>query len=51
MRQGMTAILPCSDLQAAQGFFERLGFHREDNSPDDYRMLHDGSVSPNGTMA
>ena len=41
MRQGLTAILPCSDLHAAQAFFERLGFRREENSPDDYRMLHD----------
>ena len=42
MRQGMTAILPCSDLYAAQAFFERLGFRREENSPDEYRMLRDG---------
>ena len=38
----MTAILPCSDLQAAQSFFERLGFRREAGSPDDYRVLYDG---------
>ena len=42
MRAGMTAILPCSDLQAAQSFFERLGFHRDVGSPDEYRMLDDG---------
>ena len=42
MRQGLTAILPCSDLDVAQAFFERLGFRREEGSPDDYRMVDDG---------
>lgn len=42
MRQRVTAILPCNDLDAAQRFFERLGFTRDDGSPDDYRMLSDG---------
>ena len=42
MRPGMTAILPCGDLKAAQSFFERLGFHREQGSPDAYRILYDG---------
>jgi catechol 2,3-dioxygenase-like lactoylglutathione lyase family enzyme len=42
MQQRMTAILPCSDLDAAQRFFERLGFTRDKGSPDDYRMLSDG---------
>lgn len=41
MEQGLTAILPCNDLAAAQMFFERLGFVRETGSPDDYRMLAD----------
>lgn len=41
MNQGLTAILPCNDLDRAQAFFERLGFSRE-ASPDDYRMLSDG---------
>jgi catechol 2,3-dioxygenase-like lactoylglutathione lyase family enzyme len=42
MDQRLTAILPCNDLDAAQAFFERLGFRREQGSPDDYRMLADG---------
>ena len=42
MRPGMTAILPCSDLDAAETFFQRLGFRREAGSPDQYRMLYDG---------
>jgi catechol 2,3-dioxygenase-like lactoylglutathione lyase family enzyme len=42
MDQRLTAILPCSDLDTAQAFFERLGFRRDDDSPDDYRMLSDG---------
>ena len=42
MDQRLTAILPCNDLDAAQAFFERLGFQRDDGSPDDYRMLSDG---------
>jgi len=42
MNQGLTAILPCNDLDAAQAFFERLGFNRDDGSPDDYRLLSDG---------
>jgi catechol 2,3-dioxygenase-like lactoylglutathione lyase family enzyme len=41
MDQGLTAILPCNDLDAAQAFFERLGFTRDGGSPDDYRMLSD----------
>jgi catechol 2,3-dioxygenase-like lactoylglutathione lyase family enzyme len=40
--KGLTAILPCTDLDAAEAFFERLGFHREQGSLDDYRMLSDG---------
>jgi len=42
MHQQLTAILPCSDLDEAQRFFERLGFVRDAGSPDDYRMLDDG---------
>lgn len=42
MQQRMTAILPCSDLDAAEAFFARLGFTRAQGSPDDYRMLSDG---------
>lgn len=42
MRQELTAILPCSDFGEAQRLFERLGFARDEGSPDDYRMLYDG---------
>jgi hypothetical protein len=42
MAQGLTAILPCNDLNAAQAFFERLGFSRDADSPDEYRMMSDG---------
>jgi hypothetical protein len=41
MDQRLTAILPCNGLDAAQAFFERLGFKLEEGSPDDYRMLSD----------
>jgi catechol 2,3-dioxygenase-like lactoylglutathione lyase family enzyme len=41
MNQRLTAILPCNDLDAAQRFFERLGFKVE-GGPDDYRMMSDG---------
>ena len=40
--QKLTAILPCNDLDAAQAFFERLGFALNPGSPDDYRMMSDG---------
>src|SRR5208282_3685777 len=42
MDQRLTAILPCNDLDAAQAFFERLGFALDPGSSDDYRMLSDG---------
>ncbi len=42
MQQRLTAILPCNDLDAAEAFFGRLGFQREQGSLDDYRMLSDG---------
>jgi hypothetical protein len=45
MDQRLTAILPCNDLDAAQAFFERLGFRREEGSPDEYRMMSDGRGS------
>jgi len=41
MNQRLTAILPCNDLDAAQRFFERLGF-KVDGGPHDYRMMSDG---------
>lgn len=42
MNQRLIAILPCNDLDAAQAFFERLGFRVDAGSLDDYRMLSDG---------
>ena len=42
MQQKLTSILPCNDLDAAEAFFTRLGFRREQGSLDDYRMLSDG---------
>ena len=42
MEQHLTAILPCNDLDTAEAFFARLGFTRDQGSPDDYRMLSDG---------
>ena len=44
----LTAILPCNDLDASEGFYNRLGFNRpEEDRPtnpeeDGYRMLADG---------
>ena len=37
----LTAILPVNDMDAAEAFFARLGFARDEGSPDDYRMLSD----------
>ena len=42
MQQRLTAILPCNDLDAAEAFFARLGFQRDQGSLDDYRVLSDG---------
>lgn len=42
MEEKLTAILPCNDLDAAQAFFERLGFTRDEGSPNEYRMMSDG---------
>ena len=42
MDQRLTAILPCNDPDAAQAFFERLGFKLEPGSVDEYRLLSDG---------
>jgi len=43
---GLTAILPCNDLDASEAFYRRLGFSRpqgETVSDDDgYRILSDG---------
>ena len=38
----LTAILARNDLDAAEVFFGRLGFVRDEAGPDDYRMLSDG---------
>ncbi|MGH7059138.1 MAG: hypothetical protein ACREFH_02025 [Stellaceae bacterium] len=42
MDERLTAILPCNDLDAAQVFFERLGFERDQSGAEDYRMMSDG---------
>lgn len=42
MVQRLIAILPCNDLDAAQSFFERLGFKPDQGSREEYRMLSDG---------
>ena len=42
IREQMVAILPCSDIGAAEAFFARLGFDRAPGSGDEYRMLSDG---------
>ncbi len=44
----LTAILPCSDLDASERFYNRLGFRRPDGErpapslPDTYRILANG---------
>ncbi len=39
----MTAILPCNDLEAAEAFFARLGFHSGGDAVwPEYRILSDG---------
>jgi hypothetical protein len=44
----LTAILPCNDLDAAEAFYNRLGFIRRDGErpaageDDSYRILTDG---------
>ncbi len=42
MEQRLTAMLPCDDFDAAEAFFARLGFQREQGSLEDYRTLSDG---------
>ncbi len=44
MNQRLTAILPCNDLDAAQTFFERLGF-RLGPGFSDYRIGGGGGNS------
>jgi hypothetical protein len=38
----VVAIVPCNDLDAAEAFFMRLGFTRDEGSPDEYRRMSDG---------
>lgn len=39
------AIIPCNDLDAAEAWWNRLGFSRPaDQGYDDYRMLSDGKA-------
>ena len=41
--QRLTAIVPCRDLDAAEAWWNRLGFSRPaDQGYDEYRMLSDG---------
>jgi catechol 2,3-dioxygenase-like lactoylglutathione lyase family enzyme len=35
----LVAIVPCSDLDTSEAFYNRLGFIRAPGSPEDYRML------------
>lgn len=39
---GLTAILPCNDLDASEAFYRRLGFTRLDRDDSEYRILSDG---------
>jgi len=44
-QHGLTAILPCNDLDASEAFYRQLGFTRADGSGDPdatYRILSDG---------
>ena len=38
---GLTAILPCKDLDASEAFYAKLGFTR-DAAHENYRILSDG---------
>jgi len=40
----VTAVIPCNDLDAAEAWWNRLGFTRPaDQNYDNYRMLGDGA--------
>jgi predicted lactoylglutathione lyase len=44
-QHGLTAILPCNDLNVSEAFYRQLGFVRADGSGDPdttYRILTDG---------
>ena len=44
IRAGVTAIIPCNDLDAAEAWWSQLGFTRPaDQDWGDYRMLSDGA--------
>ena len=49
---GLTAILPCNDLDASEAFYNRLGFSRPASErtaagdEDSYRILTDGKGGP-----
>jgi len=38
----LTAILPCTNLDASEAFYAKLGFKRDSNYPS-YRILSDGN--------
>lgn len=45
IRHTLTAIVPCTDLDASEEFYGRLGFSRSQSeypADDNYRMLDDG---------
>ncbi|MCV7258502.1 hypothetical protein [Mycobacterium shimoidei] len=45
IRHTLTAIVPCTDLDASEEFYGRLGFSRSQSeypADDHYRMLDDG---------
>ena len=46
MDQRLTAILPCNDLDAAQAFFEKLGFSRNDGEDGNFATPSGRSCLP-----
>ena len=43
MPNALIAIVPCSNLDTSEAFYERLGFRRHDSDSGNYRVLaHDG---------
>ena len=39
MKERLTTVLPCNDLDATEAFFARLGFRRDFAHGDDFRSL------------
>ncbi len=39
MPNALIAIVPCSNLDASEAFYERLGFRRHDSDSGNYRIL------------